>query len=291
MTGSGVSLRDRGRRAVKLALKAYTLPTSGVRSLPDFLIIGAQRCGTTSLYRYLVQHPRVAPAVLEKGVHYFDTKFDKGVSWYRAHFVSSFYKEHWSRRHDGQTLITGEASPYYVFHPLAAGRIAELLPEARLILMLRDPVKRAYSHYQHEVARAFEHLPFEEALRREPERLEGEAERMEADPGYYSFNHQHYSYLARGRYLEQLRRWHSVFPREQILIINSEEFFAEPDRAYRQVLAFLRLEDRSLHKYQKLNARAYPDMAPETKAYLKEYFAIHNSSLSAYLGTDLGWSS
>ena len=167
------SMRTYGRRVAKRASRLVTVPTTRLRGLPDFLIIGAQRCGTTSLYRYLCAHPSVQPAVLNKGIHYFDTNHEQGTAWYRSHFPSEPYKAYLRRRRGVERVLTGEGSPYYFFHPLAPGWIAEELPEARFVVMLRDPVGRAYSQYQHEVARGFEALAFEEALEEEEERLGG----------------------------------------------------------------------------------------------------------------------
>jgi Sulfotransferase domain len=283
------SLRDRARRLAKWWVRAYTIPTAPLRPLPDFLIIGTQRGGTTSLYRYLVQHPSIAPAILDKGVHYFDTNHGKSTNWYRAHFRTKIARASQGRR-SGHHVLTGEASPYYSFHPGVPARVAQLVPDARLILLLRDPVKRAYSHHQHEVARGFEDLPFDEAVRREPERLAGEAERMERDPSYYSYRHQHHSYLARGLYLEQIKRWHALFPREHLLVMKSEDLYARPDDAYRDVLRFLDLPERSLTAYEQLNARSYEPMSTAMREYLGDYYAEPNRALGEYLGLEVDWS-
>jgi hypothetical protein len=284
-------LRDRAEDAVRWAAQAYTLPTANARPFPDVLIIGAQRAGTTSLYRYLAQHPAVMPVILAgKGVHFFDTNFLKGSRWYRAHFPTSLRRKLIQRRQGIDHSLVVEGSPYYVFHPLVPARVAELMPDVRLILMLRDPVSRAYSHYQHELGRGFERLSFAEAIQSEPERLAGEEERMLADPTYYSFSHQHYSYLARGMYLDQIRRWNALFPKKDLLILDSSEFFGNPDRVYRQVLYFLGLEERSLGRYEKLNARTYPDMPADLELQLGEHFREPNRKLSEYLGIDFAWS-
>lgn len=278
------------RRALKLGVRAvYTLPTSRLRALPDFLIIGAQRAGTTSLYRYLAQHPAVGPVVLTKGAHYFDTNYDKGLDWYRAHFPMTCRKA-LVRRRLGVDMQTGEGSPYYVFHPLVPDRVAETLPDVKLILLLRDPVERAYSHHQHEVARGFEHLPFEEAIDREPERLAGERERMIADPTYRSFEHQHHSYLARGHYLEQILVWHERFPRERLLILLMEEFFSRPAEGFTRVLDFLGLPAWQPATFARYNARRYDQMDPSTRRRLAEHFAEPNRELERYLGIKLPWS-
>jgi hypothetical protein len=284
------TLKNVARPVAKRAARLVAVPTTGMRSLPEFLIIGGQRCGTTSLYQYLARHPAVAPAALNKGIHYFDTNFDRSIRWYRSHFPTDAYKATLRLRRGVPRVITGEGTPYYVFHPLAPGRIAEALPDARSILILRDPVERAQSHYQHEVARGFETLPFEEALEREDERLAGEEERMLADPLYFSYSHQHHSYVARGKYLAQIERWLSFFPREQLLIMDAGDLFRDPDAAFRSVLRFLGLEEISLSGYAKMNAHTYSTMSGRARTFLESRFEESNRALGAFLGRDLGWS-
>jgi hypothetical protein len=257
--------------------------------MPDFLIIGTQRGGTTSLYRYLEQHPNVMPAILNKGIHYFDTGHARGPDWYRSHFPTSAAKALRRRKAGGGPIITGEGSPYYCFHPLAVERIARELPDGRFILMLRDPAERAYSHHQHELARGFEDLPFDQALEAEEQRLAGEEERLLSDASYYSFAHQHHSYLARGQYLRQVRRWHEHLPPSQLLIVDSSEFFSDPDTVYRAVLRFLGLEERSLPRYEKLNAHTYDRMSPAAREFLTARLTPANEALFEYLGRRFDW--
>ena len=286
------NLRARVPPGVKTAIRrgegVWTRATAGLRDLPDFLILGAQRAGTTSLYKYLVEHPAIAAPPLGKGAHFFDTDFHRGPDWYRGHFPTRIRKQY-VRARSRTRAVTGEGSPYYLFHPLVPARVAGLLPGAKLIALLRDPVERAYSQHQHERARGFEHLSFEEAIEREPERLAGEVERMEADNSYRSFSHQHHSYLARGLYAEQLERWYQHFPREQVLVLPSEDFFADPDRVYRVVLGFLGVPSLSLGEYETFNPRDYADMGEAMRRRLREHFREPNERLYALLGRDLGW--
>ena len=275
-------------RRLRNASRLVTVPTRRYRDLPDFLIIGAQRCGTTSLYKYLEQHPAVAPAVLSKGVHYFDVNYTRDDAWYRSHFPSRPYKALLSKR-SGQEALTGEGSPYYLFHPAVPSRVATVIPNVRLIAMLRNPISRAYSQYQHEVARGFENRGFEDALKMEDERLAGEEERLCADPGYYSFSHQHHSYVSRGIYVDQLRRWMALFPQDQILIVDSGDFFAQPERAYRDVLSFLGLRDHSLKRYPSLNAHRYEPMSDRARAFLEAAFEEPNLALTAFLRRQFSW--
>jgi hypothetical protein len=284
-----VTAPERARQVAKRAARAWTRPTAGLRVLPDYLILGAQRAGTTSLHRYLIQHPAVGCLLHTKGVHYFDTAYDRSLSWYRSHFPTRAYRS-WLRRRHGLELRTGEASPYYLFHPAVPHRVARDLPEVRLIVLLRDPVQRAFSHYQHEVARGFEQLPFEQAIDREPERLVGETERLLADPAYCSFSHQHHSYLARGRYLEQLQAWRSLFPPERLLVLSSEELWTDPTTAFKRVLEFLELPAWSPPSFEVHNAHTYDAMDGRTRARLVEHFAAANRALYDDLGVDYGWS-
>jgi hypothetical protein len=274
--------------AAKAAFVGARMLNAGSRPLPDFLIIGAQRCGTTSLYRYLEKHPQVIGAAPSKGVHYFDVHHERSLRWYRAHFPTR------RRRHRaGKGAVTGEASPYYVFHPHGPDRVRAAVPNVRLILMLRDPVVRAFSQYQQEYARGFDDAEtFEQALELEPGRLAGERERMLADPGYDSPAMQHYAYVARGEYAMQLEAWRARFDPDQLLVIQAEEFFADPGTTYGSVLEFLGLPVPARPpQFKAHNARPAGGMVPETRARLAEHFAEPNRRLEELLGRRLGWTS
>ena len=241
---------------------------------PDFVIVGAQRAGTTSLFRYLAAHPDVAVPG-EKELHFFDLGFARGGDWYRQQFPV-----------DG---VTGEATPYYLFHPHAPRRLAAALPVAKLIVLLRDPVERAVSHYKHEVATGFEPLAFEEAVAREEERLLGEAERLEADETYYSFAHQHWTYVARGRYAEQLERWFSLVARERVLVLRSEDLYADPAAALAETLAFLGLEPWTPSSFERYNATEAMELPTDLRRRLRASLADDTARLEALLGREMGW--
>ncbi|MBK4729296.1 sulfotransferase domain-containing protein [Oxynema sp. CENA135] len=244
--------------------------------MPDFLIIGAQKCGTTSLYHYLVQHPKIIPA-RQKEVHFFDLNFDRGLEWYAAQFFPESYE-------DGR--LTGEASPYYVFHPLVAKRVYESFPKIKLILLLRNPIDRAWSHYHHEVRWGFESLSFEEAIASEPKRLAGEEEKMREDPSYYSYNHQHYTYLARGIYAEQIAEWLQYFDRDRLLILKSEELSTHPDEMMAETCAFLGVEAIAVDASTKYNSGEYSQIPEKYRQELAKYFHPHNRRLKQEFGID-----
>jgi hypothetical protein len=258
-----------------------------LRSLPDFLIVGAMRGGTTSLSGYLELHPDVAPAT-RKEVHYFDLHFARGEEWYRSHFPPRVRRL--ARRALGRPLLSGDASPYYLFHPLAPERAAALVPDARIVALLRDPVTRALSHYRHAVGRGAETLPPLEAFQAEPERLAGEEERLRADPAAVSVVHRQYSYLARGDYAVQLERWFAHYPRERVLVLASEELFSDPADAYARTLAFLGLRPHRLNAYGQLNPVPEDEPPDEaTVAWLRRRFAEPNERLFELLGRRLPW--
>lgn len=254
------------------------------RLKPTFIIIGAQRAGTTSLYNYLCAHPAILPA-RRKELHFFNRGFAQGMQWYRAQFPAWIdHREHWGKR-----TLTGESTPAYLFHPLAADRMRQTLPDVKLIALLRNPIDRAFSHYHHGLRVGYETLPFEDAIAREPARIEREREKMLADPGYYSEGYRNYSYLARGMYADQLERWFELFPRERFLILKSEAFYADPAAILNKTFAFLGVSSWKLAAYETYNRADYAAMNPVTRARLVDYYAPHNARLYDLLERDLGW--
>jgi hypothetical protein len=273
------TIPEPARVVLRNGVWAYGRATSALRPLPDFLVLGAQKAGTTALYAYLRRHPQVTGPSW-KEVSFFDRHWARGESWYRGNFPNL-------ARTRGK--LVGEASPSYVFHPLAPRRVKELVPNARLIALVRNPVDRALSHYNHEVALGREPLSFEDALDAEDERLRGEAERMTADPRYFSREWWGHTYKARGRYAEQLEHWLAVFPREQLLVVSSDDLGAEPERTHAQVLEFLGAPAHRLDSYPRVYERQYDPMRPETREQLAAEFEEPNRRLYELLGRDLGW--
>jgi hypothetical protein len=280
------ALRERlsfsARRRIAIARVNLRRPTSIWRALPELLVIGAQRGGTSSLYRYLGAHPQVVPS-LRKEVEYFTRRYAEGQRWYRAHFPLR-----------GQGTITFEADPYYLFHPLAAERAALTVPDARLVVMLRDPVKRAYSHWQHNRMLGVEPLDFPAALEAEPERLAGEEERIMADPSYDAWNHNMLSYAARGRYAPQLRAWLRHYPDDRLLVMRSEDFYTDTPATFDRVLSFLQLDpwrppEFANWSYSGGSRPAKEGIDSDVGAALAASFASDNRDLEDMLGWESRW--
>ena len=264
----------RRREAREAAFEARERGRSG--SLPDFVIVGAQKGGTTSLYRLLTRHPLVERAAT-KEVHFFDELFEKGLGWYCSRFPAP-------RTVAGRETLTGEATPYYLFHPDVPGRMELTIPSARLIALLRDPIERAYSHWRHETRLGTEEMAFGEAVEAEEERMRG------AELG--GFAHKHYSYLARGRYAEQLARFGGPLREGRMLVLASEDLFCEPVRVFEDVMQFLGLPkwDPPARALERRNVGGEADlMDPALRRRLKRYFTPHNQRLWEMLGRNLGW--
>lgn len=280
--------RRRLERPARRAIRTAARLTAPARMLPSFLIVGGQRCGTTSMFKALVQHPQVLRLPGHKGAHYFDTGYDRGMTWYRSHFPLELSARRVTRA-TGVAPVTGESSPYYMFHPLAADRIARDLPDVKIIVLLRDPVERAYSAHAHELARGFETEPFERALELEEERLAGEEERLRADPAYRSPRHQHNGYLARGRYIDHLERLERKFGRERLHVVDSHDFFADPKPVFDAVTDFLRLPRCSSIVFERHNARPRAPMPPSLRRRLEDHFLPYDERLAAWLGRTPSW--
>jgi Sulfotransferase domain len=284
--------------------RRFRLATARYRVLPSFIIIGAQRAGTTTLLDSLRSHPDIVgprPSAfvhaeelarwrrgwLAKELHFFDARFDLGLDWYRSFFPTTAAR--WLLRRTGRDLVAGESTPYYLFHPLVPERLAATLPEVRLIAVLRDPVDRAYSHYHLMRRKRLEKLSFADAVAAEEERLAGKEARILADPTFRSYQHRHHTYLSRGLYAEQLERWFAHFPREQFLILRSEDLFARPADVFGQVLEFLGVRAMPLTRIRHRNQSSYPKLDSSVRAQLEDFFAEPNAQLARLLGEDLAW--
>lgn len=257
--------RAGGAPAVGVVPPAEDGPKTG--ALPDFVVIGGKKCGTTFLYHLLTQHPLVERAA-GKEVHFFNRSFDEGIEWYRRCFPTPRWK-------DGRRSITGEATPEYLHHPLVPERMAKVIPQARLIVLLRNPVDRAYSDYHHQVRKG---------------QYTGTLEEVMDDA---SLDDTRSRFLFRSIYVEHLLRWSRFFSEEQMLVLKSEDFFERPVDSLRVVLGFLDLPEWKPKvwelQYKRNKGRYKQEIDPATRQRLEAYFEPHNRRLYDHLGVDFGW--
>jgi Sulfotransferase domain len=272
------------KRAKAHVRPAVRKATSKWRSLPDFMIIGAQKAGTTSLYRYLRDHPDV---LVEPGVgeiHYFDNHWDEGEAFFRSHFPRQAKIES-QRTKTGKPVVTGEKTPYYLYHPLSPGRAAATVPAAKLIVLLRNPSERAASQHKMNFNMGLEPLSFAAAIDAEPQRIDATFQAIvegaaPSGGGPVAL----YSYVGRGRYVEQLDRWLAHYRREQLLILRSEDLLTEPETTFATVLEFLGLDYQPVEFTRHNAARKPYAIDPAVRERLDVLFAEPNQELEERFG-------
>lgn len=257
----------------------YRYTTTKERSLPDFFVAGTQKGGTTSLYAYLSQHPNII-AALAKEVHFFESPVArrKGVRWYKSHFPKITEKK-------SKSAITGEATPLmYSFH--APSLVKEVIPDVKLIFLLRAPAKRAFSHYKHNARReGREELTFSEAIRKEQNRIEKDVSKLAADAWYDDRDNRQYSYVHRGFYAEQLERWYKVFPNDQIYVEESEYFYRAPQNCLNEVTDFLEIPRYQFDCSTNHNTGGYSESMSESDLqYLDELYKSQSDQLFQIFG-------
>lgn len=239
--------------------------------LPDFLCLGAQKSGTTTLHALLDRHHEVfLPHCKE--VHFFDQNYNEGENWYRHHFENAEPSQQ-----------CGDITPFYLFHPEVPERIHQLLPQAKLIVLLRDPVERTISQLFHARKRGFERLPPGEALAAENNRL------ASGSP----ISLQKHSYVSRSRYLEQLDRYEALYPTEQLLILRSEDLFQTPKRIWPALMNFLQIKEIPLPgPLPRANAGdgCAVSLDPEIKAQLRSELADTVQGVRQRYGIHWSWS-
>jgi len=289
------TLRPKIIKHKKLHQLAYSLQTTycslvgPFRVYPNCFIIGAAKCGTTSLYHYLMQHPNIHPS-LSKEPRYFDKYYYRGLSWYRTHYPSSLSK--WViTKIQKKPFVVVDATPRYIDHPHTPYRIKQTVPSAKFVVLLRNPIDRAYSHWNMRSGKRKEPLSFSEAVSKESERIGNDLEKMKNDETYYSSNYFQNAYLQRGIYVDKLKHWMSIFPRKQFLIIQSEKLFHDTQSEYDGVLSFFGLPSYKLKDYRPRGKRKYskPKMDEQLRKNLSEFYAPYNEQLFQFLGTRFDW--
>jgi hypothetical protein len=257
---------------------APRLLTSSFRALPNFILIGAQKGGSSALYKFICEHPKVQRAFI-KEPHYFSGRYrTDNLKWYRALFPFK-----------NSGIITGEASPSYITHPLSPSRIKSLLPEAKLILIVRNPVERAFSNYFHSVKYGREELPIEEAFNRPISDFETEYNRMRDEDGYHSQFYYRFGYVHKGFYDFHLANWYQHFAKEQLLVVENNELLNEPDKVYKEVLEHLELDSFRPEAFKKINVGSTKKVDEGLRAEIAEKFKESNQRFFEMIGKEYDW--
>ena len=267
----------------------YCALTGWTHVLPDYLIIGVTKCGTTSLYEYLSQHPDIYPPK-GKEIDFFDRLYSRGLNWYKAGFPSTtrkFVTKSLMKRQ----FVTGEATPRYMDTPHTLQRIKNVLPNAKFIVLLRNPVDRAFSQYNMNLKNGYEYLTFQDAIKHERDRINGRYDNMRENENHYSWDYDLFAYVEHGVYYDLLKQWMTVFPKKQFMILQTEKFLQNPSAVYYQVLRFLNLPKWEPSEYKLFKKSKYKKskMEPSLRKELIEYFRPYNEKLYNLLGTNFHW--
>ena len=258
--------------------------TGPLRVLPDFIIIGSMKCGTTSLYYDICEHPCVSPAAYDE-IGFFDSNFHLGLNWYRSMFPTKRRIED-IRRKEG-VAITGEDTPFYFWNPVAAKRIQKLLPNIKLITILRNPIDRAYSEYQDLVSSESNSPSFETFIENEINTRRKDSSLI-TEENFEIFNQKN-SYLLKGIYVDQLKIWAGLFPKEQIFTLSTENLNSEPITALESVFQYLNLPDYKIKNIQRQKQKKYVPMNSQTRKILIEFFKPHKEILFKFIGKKIDW--
>ena len=252
--------------------------SSPIRVLPNVIVIGVVRSGTTSLYHYLAQHPSISKSAYDE-LGYFDSNYELGLNWYKSLFPTIFEKKKLEQKN--KKFITYDVTPFYIYNEKVPIRIKKIIPNSKLILILRNPVDRAYSNY----FITNQKKKFEDVIIEEKEILKTIKEKNGEE--YYKFVHT--SLLARGFYAEQLERWYKIFPENQIFIVKSEDFAVKTNKIMNKIFNFLELEDFDIIDDTKKNKIRYEPMKEETRRELIEYFRPYNEKLYSMINRNFDW--
>lgn len=271
--------RRRQQRALEELKTAWRMATKPRRRLPDFIVIGAMKAGSTTAYDIICQHPSVRSAV-KKEIRYFDLYHRRPLAWYRAHFPLS--------KSSPSGLISGEATPSYLFDELVPGRVAQRLPDVKVIALLRNPVARTYSHYQHNVANGFESLSFDAALDAESARLARYRAGYEAGDRQATSRYNLFAYAGRSMYSGQVERWHSALGADRVLVIQSEDLFRNPDDSIGTMFEFLDLDTEPVNATAR-NTRDYAALPNDRQKQLADVFRNDVLRLETLLGREFSW--
>ena len=258
--------------------------TGHLRVLPDFIIIGSMKCGTTSLYYDICEHRCTLPAAYDE-LGFFDSNFHLGLNWYRSMFPRKKQIEDVKEKEG--VAITGEDTPFYFWNPLAAKRIQEILPNIKLLIILRNPVDRAYSEYQDWVSRESNPPSFETVIENEID-LQRQYPNLITEENFEVYNQQN-SYLLKGVYVDQLKIWAELFPKEQIFTLSTENLNSEPNVVLESVFQYLNLPNYRIKNPQHRKQNKYAPMNPRVRKLLIEFFKPHNARLFKFIGKTFDW--
>ena len=258
--------------------------TGSIRVLPDFLVIGAKRCGTTSLFYHLPEHPCISKSPHDN-MGFFNDNFHLGVNWYKSFFPTIFTRN--KIKSEFGNFLAFDVTTTYMEEESTANNVYQIKPNMKIIVILRNPVDRAYSQYHLSLREKAEKRSFEDAMEENMNELNKEShERYEIKP---KFSVEENNYLKKSLYAQQLRHWLNIFPMESMLILSTEEFESKQQVIYNKIFEFLNISQFEVKNTEKMEKGSYPQMKSETRSLLLDYFRSHNNELFKLINKKFDW--
>ena len=258
--------------------------TGFIRVIPDFLVIGAKRCGTTSLYQHLPEHPCISKSPYDN-MGFFNDNFHLGVNWYKSFFPTTFTRKKIKSKFGN--FLAFDVTTKYMEEESTANNVYQTKPNMKIIIILRNPVDRAYSQYHLSVRQTAERRSFEDVVEENMNRLNKEShEHYEIKP---RFSAKEDNYLKKGLYALQLRYWLKIFPRENILTVSTEEFESNQQIIYNKIFEFLNISKFEVKNTKKMEKGNYQPIKSETRNLLLDYFRPHNHELFELINMEFDW--
>ncbi len=258
--------------------------TGFIRVIPDFLVIGAKRCGTTSLYQHLPEHPCISKSPYDN-MGFFNDNFHLGINWYKSFFPTIFTRNKIKSKFGN--CLTFDVTTTYMEEESTANNVYQTKPNMKIIVILRNPVDRAYSQYHLNVREKVEKRSFEEVIEENMNRLDKEShERHEIKPQFLAEKN---NYLKKGLYAQQLRHWLKIFPRKNILIMSTDEFESNQQTIYNKIFGFLNICQFEIKNTEKMEKGNYTPMESETRSLLLDYFRSYNNELFKLIDKKFDW--
>jgi len=258
--------------------------TGFIRVIPDFLVIGAKRCGTTSLYQHLPEHPCISKSPYDN-MGFFNDNFHLGVNWYKSFFPTTFTRKKIKSKFGN--FLAFDVTTKYMEEESTANNVYQTKPNMKIIIILRNPVDRAYSQYHLSVRQTAERRSFEDVVEENMNRLNKEShERYEIKP---RFSANEDNYLKKSLYALQLRYWLKIFPKENILIVPTEDFENNQQIIYNKIFEFLNISKFEVKNTKRMEKGNYPPMKSETRNLLLDYFRPHNHELFELINMEFDW--
>ncbi len=254
--------------------------TAAQRKLPDFLVIGGKRCGTTTLFEFLRQHQMIAEPVIDH-MGFFDDNYSIGINYYKSFFPI--------KTEETAKKLDYDVTTSYLTSPFVAERVAKEIPNVKIIVLLRNPTSRAWSDYNASQKKDASEEEFQTYIDDELQELEASDFEEKVSKNDYNMSEPFSNFIKKGLYSVYLKKWLKLFPRKNFLFISTESFSNDENKVFKQIFDFLGLSNFEIHKLQRMSKGNYEKLNPKIKNKLDLFFAPHNDELFKLINEKYDW--